>query len=208
MNTPDEFSSNAGTLTGPIDGTNENFAFQPGVVVPTTGPGAPHEPGTGLPNQIIPGFRGTTKIPSTAVASLLFLGGKLQTQPLQGQTAGNSASFPSPPSPHQVVSVAAWAPDPTEINEPTLNLPQQFSTSNGLLLGAVNGSNQTFVLATGNLVTALLLWWQGNFLQQGAQFNWSCVQNSSAGPWQTTITMIGGNVPAVGDVVTAQIFSM
>jgi hypothetical protein len=143
---------------------------------------------------------------ATAVESLLFANGDLETQTIDGYAEANAAYLAMAAPPGSTVTVEAWVPNITDAAEPAFNLPQQFSTVDGSLIGLTNGTNNVFTLATGSLVTQILLWWNRNFLQQGSQFTWTCVQNSSAGPWVTTVTLVGGNIPAPGDTVTCQIF--
>lgn len=170
--TPAQFTTVDGTLTGAINGANTQFAFTP---------------------------------PGTAAASLLFTNGLLDTQPLQGVTAGNMATLTGAPIPGNTVTVEAWTQDPTQ---PTINPPFQASSVDGSITGTMDGDNNVFTLSTPNLVTDLLLWWNGGFLSVGQDFNWTCLQNSSAGPWITTITTCAGNNPQPGDILTAQAFTM
>jgi hypothetical protein len=139
-----------------------------------------------------------------AQASMLFESGLLITQPAEGTTLGNNATFVAAPPIPSVVTIEAWSPDPLE--PAPLNLPVQFTTQNGSIQGALNGVNNVFTLKTPNLVTGLMLFWNGGALTLGRDYNWTCLQNSSAGPWVTMITTDGGNYPQAGDYLTAEAF--
>jgi hypothetical protein len=87
------------------------------------------------------------------------------------------------------------------------NIPTQYSTNDGSLSGTLNGVNAVFGIVTGALVTQIILFWNGDMMTEGIDYSWSCVQNSSAGPWISQITMMAGQFPNAGDVLTAEVFS-
>jgi len=139
-----------------------------------------------------------------ATESLLFRNGLLMTQPIDGVTAANTAilvPFQTPAS-TDVVTVRAWTPDPLM----PLNQPQQFSSIDGSLAGVLNGVNNLFTLLTGSLVTQIQLFWNGLLMTQGIDYSWTCLQGSSAGPWETTITMMNGQYPHAGNNLTAEVY--
>ena len=168
--TPAQFTTADGSLSGAVNGSNKQFSFSPG---------------------------------GTASVSLLFASGLLDTQPNQGLTIGNSATVAVAPFPGGNVTVEAWMQD---LTQPAINAPLQFTSANGSIAGALDGVNNVFTLVTGYLVTGIMVWWNGGFLSEGQDFNWTCLENSSAGPWITTITTNGGNYPQPGDMLTAQAF--
>lgn len=82
----------------------------------------------------------------------------------------------------------------------------QFTTANGSIEGILNGANNVFTLNTGGLVTGLVVFWNGSYLTPSQDYNWTCQQTSSAGPWVTTITTASGNYPLAGDFLTIEAF--
>ena len=143
---------------------------------------------------------------ATSVKTLAFLNGLLETQPRDVISIGNEVVFTVAPSRGAKAEVEAWTPDATDSFSPPLNPPSQFSSADGSLIGALNGSNNIFTVNTGALVTDVLVFLTGAFMVFGRDFTWTCLQNSSAGPWITTITMMNGNYPQAGDTLTAEVF--
>jgi hypothetical protein len=141
------------------------------------------------------------------VESLIFEGGFLQTQPADSSVTGDTVYVLTAPQAGSNVTVETWIPDITDPSPVPFNLPVQVSTADGSIAGSLNGVNNVFTLVTSGLVTQILLWWNRNFLQQGAQFSWSSLQLDSTGAWTTTITLIGGLAPASGDMLTGEIFT-
>ena len=173
---PNQATTNDGTLTGPVDGSNPAFTLSPPVP----------------PQQ-----------------EWVFRNGLLMTQGLDVAMSGATAALISAqiPPPGDVISAAVWGTPPAEAWQPPFNLPAQFSTNDGSIIGVLNGANNVFTLATGLLVTGIVLFFNGLQMTPNVDFTWSCLQVSSAGPWSTTIAMMAGNNPNVGDVLTGQIFN-
>ena len=200
-NEPAQFSTNAGTLIGPIDGKNRVFSFAP---LGSGNGGQAADPDTALPGGFIPGFdAGTVEI---SQGGLIFQNGHLLTQPFEGVALGDVVTLATAPQPGSVVTVQAWSPDSADPFFPALNLPVQFSTADGSIIGTLDGQNNVFTLKTASLVTGIILFWNGGDMVLGADFTWTCQQPSSAGGWVTTITLMAGNYPLPADTLTAAVF--
>jgi hypothetical protein len=74
------------------------------------------------------------------------------------------------------------------------NVPIQFSTSNGTIVGALDGVNRVFYLVIG--VTSAIVYWNG--VLQTQNLDYTRVNNQ--------ITFIGANGPQAGDVITAEAY--
>ncbi len=150
-----------------------------------------------------------TLVNPTAAEAFLFRNGLMMTQTTDGVTAGNAAAFSQSQTPQltDIVTVQAWTQDISDPNMIPLNLAQQFTTNDGTIAGVLDGSNNQFTVVTDSLVTEMLLSFNGLEMTESVDYTWACLQNSSAGPWTTTITMQAGNNPNPDDVLTAQVFS-
>lgn len=166
---------------------------------------------SGGPLQVT-NFDGTLAY-AQATQSMLFRNGLMMTQPLDGLTALDLATLVSAQTPvtGDTVTVRAYVPNILDAALPTgpipFNLPKQYSTNDGSLIGAVNGMNTAFTVATGGLVTSMFFSWNGDMMTVATDYMWACLQNSSAGPWVTTITFLNGQIPSSGDTLTALVFS-
>lgn len=131
------------------------------------------------------------------------------TQALDVTASAGVATLTSPQTPlvGDIVSAAVWGVPPVDPAQPPFNVPKQASTSNGSIIGVLNGINNVFTLTTGLLVTGIVLFFNGVMMTPNVDFTWVCLQATSAGPWVTTITMMGGQNPAADSVLTAQIFN-
>lgn len=145
---------------------------------------------------------------STASGSMVFRNGVMLTQPIDGVTLGDTASLSIAQLPQtgDVVTLRAWTQDISDPDALPLNLPLQFSTNDGSILGVMDGSNNLFTVATDALVCDLVLTYNGLGMTQDRDYTWRCAQLTSAGPWVTTITMQSGQNPNADDVLTAEVF--
>jgi hypothetical protein len=140
-----------------------------------------------------------------AVSSLVFLNGQMLTQPGQAVSVSNVTTLHTAPIAGNFVTVEAWSPD-TGANPIPLNAPTQYSTADGSLQGLVNAQNGVFSLNTSALVTAMLLFWNGNLMVTGTHYTFNCAWVGPGDAMVTTITMIAGNYPRAGDTLTAEVF--
>lgn len=139
-------------------------------------------------------------------AKMVFVNGVLSTPGLDYSVSGFTLTFVTPPLNGYAVSEQAYNSSLSTSVLP-LNIPTEFSSYAGTITGALNGMNNIFTLATTGLVTDLLYFWKGGLLTQGVDYTWACTQATSAGGWQTVVTMIAGNIPQPGDILLAQAFS-
>lgn len=134
--------------------------------------------------------------------------GVLLTQPLDATAIGNEAFFKPWQYPREgdVISVQQWTPDITDVDEPELNLPQQYTSAAETVTGIIDGVNRQFVVVVpvnpGSatfatvLVTAVIVFRNGLFMTDGVDY-------TIAGQ---TITFNIPQTPQVGDILTAQVF--
>lgn len=228
-------TTNDGTITGAINGTNATFTlpaaanevmlFNTGMLLTEgddyvrNGPtvitlAIPPSVGEVLTAQIFP-TSGPTQVTtfdgtlyySTAEDSIIWRNGVFMTQTEDALTEGNTAALTpfQTPLTGDVVTLRAWTPSVAWVEEPALNLPTQFSTNDNSIIGALNGANNFFILATVLPVTAFILTWNGVMQTVGVDYTWACTQVNFGGPWTTTFVMTFAK-PVSHDVLSAQVF--
>lgn len=219
-------STFSGTITGAVNGTNAVFtltSFAPAIMLFRNGQfltetvdylrsglnqiillGAQiPQPGDVLSSQALAGAvqvqattaDGTLSYP-VAAGSLLFRNAQLMTQPGDGSTTGNTGTFAPAqiPQPGDQIAFEAWTRDLLAPDQPAFNLPVEFSGTS--ITGVMNGVNNVFTLGTQALITSVMLWWNRNFLAQGVDYFLT----------GNVITMLTGQFPVAGDVLTAEVF--
>lgn len=139
------------------------------------------------------------------LGQMVFWNGDLLTWPLDYTSSGFTLTLTQAPGVGDVVTEAAFDRNLNTVALP-LNAPTLYNSVNGTLTGTIDGVNNVFVVATGLLVTDLIVFWNGVMQTESVDYTWTCLQNSSAGPWVTTITMMAGQYPNPGDIMTAEVF--
>lgn len=144
---------------------------------------------------------------SVADAIWFFRNGLLMTPDLDGAVYGNTILMGQIPTAGDIITAEVWVKHPLFADEPDLNLGTQYTSADGSLSGAMNGANNVFLLnvppiasagvPTPSLVAGLLLFWNGIFLTPDVDYTIT----------ENVITMIGGNYPNSGDILTARVFA-
>lgn len=144
---------------------------------------------------------------SVADAIWFFRNGLLMTPDFDGSAYENTIHMGQIPVPGDIITAEVWVRHPLIPDEPDLNLGTQYTSADGSLSGPMDGANNVFLLnvppvasagvPTPSLVAGLLFFWNGIFLTPTIDYTIS----------SNVITMMGGNYPNAGDILTARVFA-
>lgn len=145
----------------------------------------------------------TIVTPTVPVTVEVYRNGLMMTPPGDVSVTGDLVSLAATQTPEVggLVTVRAWIP---AVNQVPYNLPTLYNSGNGGITGTMNGVNNVFLVAvplndgTGLpvLITQVQLWWNGLAMTQGIDYALS----------GNTITMMAGQYPNPGDILTTEVF--
>jgi hypothetical protein len=217
-------TTNNGSITGAVDGTNQTFGIPAGsnglwlfwnglfqtegfdyvragnnvtflVSIPQSGDVLTGQSFASEYSQLST-FDGSLAF-STAAATWVFVDGLLQPQSGAAQTSGNTVTLSEPAGSGSIVTAESWVRIASEPEQPALNLGTQYSSDDGGISGDMDSSNAVFTINSSGLITQVMLFVNRRFLVQNRDYAWA----------GNTIMMLAGSIPDAGDVLTAMVFS-